>query len=1254
MASTEDVLVTIGTSLDEAGFKKLDTELKKVGVNLEKTSDDGKLSLQKINTETKKTGQSFVEFGAKVGAAYMALKSMIDASIKQRKADIQLNLAIKNNTTEYSRQGLSIAQLTKKLKDYAGARENATGIDDAATQQQLKLLLSMGVMPDQVERVTTALQDMAAGTDISVETMARAWGKLNESPEEALGALSRAGIKIRKEHLEGMSVEQQRIFILDKLEGAFKGQAAAMFEASGDVGKASVAIDNAMESVGDAIMPAIGAVASVVADIANAFNKLPAPVRGAILAIGGAITMFLTGPIGMVAGAIVALGGLITMFKRTTVDLGQVDQNTKALTDSMKKMESSMSNAEKKTRNLLDRLKSAKEGSDDYKNIAQEIINTNPHLANSNITVANSYTDIANAAMKAMDATDKADLLTKYDTTLGDMKKMVKAYNAVYDDYKKSEGDERTRLGIRLKALRERLSLAYVEAKQAAEILGLSNDFQVKIYEEIGAPGFESTAKSTGGGFKHQLRRQEIDREWYNREDQGNKIKRRNEEYKNKPVKQFDYVKKNDTTSYVSDKTPYDSTALMRQLETLKNIKEYGEQAGNLINKLTDVNNRYNDTVKEINESTHKSGSDKQKALKAAAELKNEEISIIQKAANESLAAADRERKINKERDEFNRKKLEMTKLAQDELSKVNDDELKAMALLDFQLKNGVINQQQYDAQKTTITKKYANERLKIESKLKDDIKALNEKRIAEEKQAEQDRLKQIEDKKKKELRAERLRNVELRELLYNLDMKLIDDEFAARRAALDKYYEDQLKTINESSQNLIDKIKLILKLLKVYNKEKEKIDKDETEKKKNDAKKEEEEAERKRQERIQAANEAMNIIASGFDAATATIEGRWEEMVGYFLSSIPGIGNALSSVFGASLSFFETLFDSLIETSAEKLEREFNEAMSKIESRAKALERKELLADGEVSADLVKTRREKLQKDKADIANALGLDPNMSATEIDEYINKTIDNARAKFNALPAFFQDSTRESFEKRIATWEDYLAQLFKITDELDDIRPVEAVQSYLDQIQDIQDLVDIGEMSQEDAIQKQIDLYDQAISALEGVAGAEKLLLSLKKEKYNLEKGITAESQKQLLTAEQIARNAKIQALEDDIKYGRSKNDYAANKELSDLYVQQLASMAASGLVGTDIYRSFEDKLRDLTIGNVGTAGYQALSGSGSNVNLGMTERRTPAPIIRVDGGSSSTANTYLNANLNLPPDLVNWLLRSVNSQGSRSF
>ncbi|HNV71347.1 MAG TPA: hypothetical protein PKO06_16715, partial [Candidatus Ozemobacteraceae bacterium] len=197
-------------------------------------------------------------------------------------------------------------------------------------------------------------------------------------------------------------------------------------------------------------------------------------------------------------------------------------------------------------------------------------------------------------------------------------------------------------------------------------------------------------------------------------------------------------------------------TALMRQLEALKNINQYGEQAGTLINQLTDANNRYDDEVKKINSETHRSEADKRKALKAAADLRDEEIKRIRIATDAALTMADADREMALESDDHKRRRLEIMKLAQTEIQKITDDEAKATALLDSQLKNKTITQDQYETQRTALSKKYADARFGIEAKMQADLMTLEELRIAEEAKNEQDRLNALAEQKRKEMELQR------------------------------------------------------------------------------------------------------------------------------------------------------------------------------------------------------------------------------------------------------------------------------------------------------------------------------------------------------------------------------------------------------------------------------------------------------------------------------------------------------------------
>ena len=205
MAGTsDDILVTIGTQLDDKGMKALNAELSKTGAIASKAGDTGALSIQRLGDSAKKSSMGFVELAAKVTAAYMAVKSMIDAYVGDAQAAAKMSLALKNNTNESTRQGKSVEALTKEYKDFASAQQEATGIGDEVTLSLMGTLTTLGTMPKDLKRVTAALQDMEAATGMSADSMARAWARLQEAPEEALGALTRVGVKIRKAQLAGM------------------------------------------------------------------------------------------------------------------------------------------------------------------------------------------------------------------------------------------------------------------------------------------------------------------------------------------------------------------------------------------------------------------------------------------------------------------------------------------------------------------------------------------------------------------------------------------------------------------------------------------------------------------------------------------------------------------------------------------------------------------------------------------------------------------------------------------------------------------------------------------------------------------------------------------------------------------------------------------------------------------------------------------------------------------------------------------
>jgi hypothetical protein len=194
-----------------------------------------------------------------------------------------------------------------------------------------------------------------------------------------------------------------------------------------------------------------------------------------------------------------------------------------------------------------------------------------------------------------------------------------------------------------------------------------------------------------------------------------------------------------------------------------------------------------------------------------------------------------------------------------------------------------------------------------------------------------------------------------------------------------------------------------------------------------------------------------------------------------------------------------------------------------------------------------------------------------------------------------------------------------------------------------------------MSDEDARLAMIAQYDEAIDALQGVAGAESLILDLEKERYKLQQGITQEVEKQSMSEKQRATLAKIDALERDAETGRRRKDQGYYTELQSLYASLLGGLKSDGMFGTDFYMGIEDRLAAMVTQAVGATGYAAASGTGANALIpNVPSSQMYQPTIKVDGRNTNTQQTVINAPINLPPDFVNWFMRSALAQSQRSF
>jgi hypothetical protein len=160
--------------------------------------------------------------------------------------------------------------VTKRLKDFADANEQAFAIDENVIMQAQATLLTFGELGKTAgeaggafDRATTAAIDLAAAGFGSVETNAIQLGKALQDPIKGLTALGRSGVtftdaekELIKTMVESGDIMGAQELVLAAIEKQVGGTAAATADASV---KMALAFGEVKETVGAAILPAFQA-----------------------------------------------------------------------------------------------------------------------------------------------------------------------------------------------------------------------------------------------------------------------------------------------------------------------------------------------------------------------------------------------------------------------------------------------------------------------------------------------------------------------------------------------------------------------------------------------------------------------------------------------------------------------------------------------------------------------------------------------------------------------------------------------------------------------------------------------------------------------------------------------------------------------------------------------------------------------------------------------------------------------------------
>ena len=301
-------------------FVEIVPELSKFGSQLSSGVE------KEVASKTTRMGQSFQQVGAGLTAGVTL--PLVGLGIAATKA-FQETAAVQAQTAAGIKSTGGAANVTAaQVEALAGQVSNYAAVDDEAVQAGENLLLTFTKVQDSVGKgrdifteATKAGADLAARGMGSIESNAVLLGKALNDPIAGIGRLSKVGVNFTASQektitalAEGGETAKAQGVILDEVFRQVGGSAKAFGEsAAGESAKGTIAMGEAMESLGESIAPLVAKVSKLVATFANWFANLDGPWKTAILI--GLGVLALLGPALLIIGTIMtAMTPIATAF----------------------------------------------------------------------------------------------------------------------------------------------------------------------------------------------------------------------------------------------------------------------------------------------------------------------------------------------------------------------------------------------------------------------------------------------------------------------------------------------------------------------------------------------------------------------------------------------------------------------------------------------------------------------------------------------------------------------------------------------------------------------------------------------------------------------------------------------------------------------------------------------------------------------------------------------------------------------------
>jgi len=226
---------------------------------LNQAANDTQSFTGKVDKIIAGAAKAFLGLATAVGTAAFAIGvSAVKAAIEDEKAQVSLAQTLRNTTKATDQQ-------IAATEDYIDATARATGIADDQLRPSLDRLVRSTQDVTKAQKLQQLALDIAAGTGKDLAAVTEALGKAYDGN---LGALKRIGVPLDENIVKTKDFDGA----VKALSETFAGQAAAAAETfAGRMSRIKIAVDEAKEQIGFALLPFLEKLAKFVTD-----NLVPA------------------------------------------------------------------------------------------------------------------------------------------------------------------------------------------------------------------------------------------------------------------------------------------------------------------------------------------------------------------------------------------------------------------------------------------------------------------------------------------------------------------------------------------------------------------------------------------------------------------------------------------------------------------------------------------------------------------------------------------------------------------------------------------------------------------------------------------------------------------------------------------------------------------------------------------------------------------------------------------------------------------